>query len=159
MAPVTRSVSQQGLAGILGLSTRQIRNLEAEGMPHEADGNRKTYPIPEAVQWYVAREQERATPTDFDEAKARKMAAEAETAELELARMRARLVAVDDVVKEQSRIYDHMRAKILSAGAKYAPATVGLRTIAESQVRWDAAMRELMELLAETDDEFDADAA
>lgn len=152
---MSRSIPQKELAAILGLSTRQIRNLEAEGMPHEAEGARKSYPIPDAVQWYVAREQERAQPTDIEDAKKRKLTAEAETAELELARMRGQLVLVEDVVKEQARVYDHMRAKILATSAKAAPAMVGLRSIAEAQVRVEAVMRELMELLAETDDEFD----
>jgi len=48
------------LATILGLTTRQITNLEAEGIPCRAVGNRKLFPIPEAVRWYVERERRRA---------------------------------------------------------------------------------------------------
>src|SRR5690606_3285343 len=95
-----KEVTQRELADILGLTTRQIRNLEAAGLPHRAEGNRKLYPIPDAVIWYRDRAVESALadaqPTQFEEARAREMIARAEKAELEVARLRGELIHIDD---------------------------------------------------------------
>lgn len=152
-----KEASQTEIAEILGLTTRQIRNLEGEGMPHRAEGNRKLYPLPGAVQWYYQREIARAMPTDFEEAKARKMAAEAALAELELAQAEGRIVTVDDMEKMLSSPLYRLRAKMLSLPSKWAPSLVGCRTVAEAQTRLEAAVEEAMLALAETGEEADGD--
>ena|ERR1700733_11089810 len=45
-------VSQQELAELMGLSTRQIRNLTDIGMPRRSVGGKITYPTGACVQWY-----------------------------------------------------------------------------------------------------------
>ena len=69
------TVNQTELASILGVSTRQIRNLEREGMPCETEGKRKRYPLPQAVHFWRDREIARAlepySTTDLEEARRR----------------------------------------------------------------------------------------
>ena len=151
-----REVTKRELAGILGLSTRQIENLEAEGLPRRADKNRKFYPIPDAVRWYVDRERRRAEPTDFEEARARKMAAEARLAELMLAREEGKLLAIDDVEREWRQVLERLRAKLLSVPSRYAPALVGRRSIPEAIQVLQQLVEETMLALSETGEEIDA---
>ncbi len=45
-------LSQKDFAAMLGLTSRQVRNLGDKGMPSQADGNRRWYDQ-EAFAWYV----------------------------------------------------------------------------------------------------------
>lgn len=121
---MTREATQAEIAGILGLQTRQIRNLEAQGLPHRAEGRRKFYPLPEAVRW--VRDRDVATvladvaPTGFDEARAREMAARAEKAELEVRKMRGELVDVAEWEREFSGPLAEIRAQLLALPGRIA---------------------------------------
>lgn len=121
-----REVRQKELAQILGLTTRQIRNLEAAGMPHRAEGNTKWYPLPDTVIWYTERKVESALTeaqrTDYEEARAREMAARAEKAELEVAKMRGELIHVDDLERLLSAPLAQMRARLLALPGRIASA-------------------------------------
>lgn len=121
-----REVTQSELALILGLTTRQIRNLEAAGMPHRAEGNRKLYPLPDAVHWYRDRAVESALAeaqvTDYEEAKAREMKARADRAELEVARMRGELIHVNDLEALFTAPLAQMRARLLALPGRIAGA-------------------------------------
>lgn len=59
--------------------------------------------------------------SDFDEARTRKINAEAEIAELNLAQIHGTLVVADDVVKAWDDVLGAMKAKILSLPSKGAP--------------------------------------
>ena len=111
-----RHVSQKAFAEMLGLSSRQISNLRAKGMPAHAKGNGHEYPIPDAVQWYVRFKEEAAAtearPADLDEAKLRLETAKAEMAELELAERRRQLVTVERYVAEQADAFARVRARL-----------------------------------------------
>lgn len=77
----------------------------------------------------------------YDEARTRKVAAEAEIAELELARIRGTLCLTDDVVKAWETVLHACRAKLLAMPSKLAPNVVNetdisaIKDIIESQVR------------------------
>jgi len=57
----------------------------------------------------------------YDEARTRKVTAEAEIAELELAKIQGSLVAADDVVKAWEDVLGALKAKLLSVPTKGAP--------------------------------------
>ena len=57
----------------------------------------------------------------YDEARTRKVTAEAEIAELELAKIQGSLVAADDVVKAWEDTLGALKAKLLSVPTKGAP--------------------------------------
>lgn len=57
----------------------------------------------------------------YDEARTRKVTAEAEIAELELAKIQGTLVSADDVVKAWEDVFGALKAKLLSVPTKGAP--------------------------------------
>lgn len=153
-----REVTQKQLAGILGLTTRQVRNLEAAGIPHRAEGNTKLYPLPGAVQWYRDRAVEtalaEAQSTDYDEAKAREMKARADKAELEVARLRGELIHVDDLEALLSAPLSQMRARLLALPGRIAGALP--MQPADALELIEPIVYEFMEELAEDGDDDDA---
>lgn len=59
--------------------------------------------------------------SSYDEARTRKVNAEAEIAELELAKVRGELVVADDVVRAWDDVLSAMKGKLLSIPTKAAP--------------------------------------
>lgn len=151
------SLSQKDFAALVGLTTRQVRNLETQGLPHRAEKNRKYYPMPDAARWYYAREVERAReearPTDYDDARAREMMARAEKAELEVRKMRGELIHVDDLEVLHSRPLAQLRARLLSLPGRIAadlpmPAVEAVEII-------EPLVHEMMQELSEGEDEME----
>ncbi len=131
MASVSaRSVTQTELAALLGLSTRQIRNLEAEGIPFRSDGRRKEYPVPDAIRWYVGRKQEEAERaverTDYEEALARKTLAEARRAELQLAELEGSLIPRALAEQMLGRVLERIRSRLTAIPGVYSTQLAGL---------------------------------
>lgn len=114
-------LNQTELATMLGLTTRQIRNLEIAGMPHGAEKNSKRYPLPDALDWYYSRKYTPDEPTTMEEAKLRKLSAEADMAQLELAEMRRELWRVSDSADELGRALEQVDAALRNAPSRYAP--------------------------------------
>jgi len=150
-----REITQAELAEILAITTRQVRNLEAQGLPHRADKNRKLYPIPDAVDWIRKRDVEAAVSamqsTEFDEAKRREMVARAEKAELEVAKIRGELIHIDDWEALYSRPLAQLRARLLALPGRIAaelpmPAVEAVEII-------EPIVHGFMEELSEMDDD------
>lgn len=114
----TREVTQSEFAELVGLTTRQIRNLEREGLPHRSDKNRKLYPVPTAIVWWSDRKTEKALAAvevqAIDEARTRKMQVEAARAELELARAQGQLIHIDDLERLHQAPLATLRARLLA---------------------------------------------
>lgn len=159
------TVSKKECAARLNLTTRQITNLVDAGMPRNVEGNRVSFPWPDALHWYIQyridAEVARNGPADFEAARARKMAAEAELAELELAQRRGLLLTTDDFRRELEAPLVRVRAALQNVPGKYAPRCVGLETPAIAQGVLDEVVREAMTELArvagESDDDDPAD--
>lgn len=151
------TVNQTGLARILGITTRQVRNLEAKGLPHEADGRRKFYPIPEATLWYLQRERERAISSapieGLRELKERRMVAETKLAEIEAATVEGRLIPLAVHEERFSMQLEKLRARILNVPGAWAPALVGCRAIPDAMTRLKGLCTELLQELAGLADE------
>jgi phage terminase Nu1 subunit (DNA packaging protein) len=116
--------SQKEFADIVGLSTRQVHNLERDGLPHRAEGRHKFYPLPAAIHWLRDRAVQRAVdesrPTSLDEVRLRESTARAELAELEVARQRGELVHVSDWEREFAEPLARMRARLLALPGRIA---------------------------------------
>lgn len=84
--------------------------------------------------------------SSYDEARTRKVNAEAEIAELDLAKIRGELCRTDDVVKAWSDVLYACRAKFLSLPTKLAPV---VSTETEIAVIRDIIERQVHEALAE----------
>lgn len=113
-------VTGQQLADLLGVSRRQISRYASEGMPYAGEGVRRRYPWPECRIWYNAqvKEQARAEAArkpaieHMHEAERRKAAADAEIAELRLAKLRGELVPLVDVEAELRDILARVKARL-----------------------------------------------
>lgn len=117
------ALNQQDFAAAIGVTTRQVRNLEDAGCPVKVKGDRKTYPWPKALQWYIGyREslvEKRVKPLDFDAARARKMAADAQLSEIEVEKAQRVLVPADTVEQVVGELGDRLRAVIVNVPGNY----------------------------------------
>jgi len=93
---------------------------------------------------------------DYEEARARKVAAEAEIAELELAKVRGELVVADDVVTAWSDTLASLKAKLVSVPSKAAPIVASDDTAGGCQKVLDDLIREALEELSNYDPKIDA---
>jgi phage terminase Nu1 subunit (DNA packaging protein) len=151
-------LTQRDIADLLGLTTRQIRNLENEGMPHRAEKNRKFYPMPDAARWYYEREvaRSRQEPSDYGDARAREMAARAEKAEIEVLQLRAEVIHVSDLEAMHARPLAQLRARLLALPGRLA-AELPLPAV-ESVEIMEPIVHEMMHELSESDDDEPGDA-
>jgi phage terminase Nu1 subunit (DNA packaging protein) len=152
-------VTKSRISEVLGLTTRQITNLVEEGMPREVDGRHVWFDLPNAVQWYTRKLKDELRSGD-DEKKnltTRKLEVEVMLAEHELAIAQGTVVGLDYLESQTSNMLERLRAKILNLPGKYAPAMVGLRTIAEAQSRLEGAATEMIISLSETGDDPEID--
>ena len=102
--------------------------------------------------WYRQQLQlNREKPQGFEEARARKMQAEAELAELELETKRGQVVALDLYRDELRGVVRTIRAQLLAVPGRYAPRTAGKTSLPESQRAWDAAVRDILNDLRDGD--------
>lgn len=122
-------VSQIELSRLLDFSTAAIRAWEAQGCPVEQRAKRKgeanLYSVASVVRW---REQQAALSAsgnlaamDMEEAKRRKLAAEAALVEIDLARKRAEVVDVSVIAAVVGGALSACRARLLGIGASVAP--------------------------------------
>lgn len=122
----TREVNQTELSALIGVTTRQIRNLEHRGLPHRAEKNQKLYPVPDAIQWYIDRKRDEVLSEiqdlDLKQAKARREAARARMAEIELAREEGDLISREAVeVSFGDEMLDRIRAALLNMPGRWGP--------------------------------------
>lgn len=122
------SVSQIELAEILGVTPKSVRAWERQGMPVQEKGRRgvaSKYSVAACIAWRLERVEAQARarpdPTEIDEARARKVAAEAALAEIELAKARGEVVRLDDMSRAVGEALATTRARLLQVGAKCAP--------------------------------------
>ena len=110
------------IARLLDLSTRRVQQLSKEGVIPRAERGR--YELVPAVRGYVAYLKERSINpgvVSFDEVRARKTAAEAEMAEIELKEKKGILSPTEEVARSWAEIIGACRSKLLSMPAKIAP--------------------------------------
>lgn len=131
------------IGAMLGVSAKRVYELYLKGMPRTKAGARK---------WYDGYKQEREAKRSatLEAARTRKTEAEAELAEIELAKARGELIAVSEVEAEVGALLDGLRSRLLAVPGKYGPVMVGKRTPAEGQAALEAMVTEVMgELSAE----------
>jgi phage terminase Nu1 subunit (DNA packaging protein) len=110
------------IATLLDLSERRVQQLSREGVIPKSERGR--YELVPAVQGYVHYLRDRNINPEvisLDVARQRKTAAEAELAEIELAKARADVVSIEDVAKRWDSILSGVRARMLALPTKVAP--------------------------------------
>ena len=88
---------------------------------------------PAFPEWYRQQISRPAAPADLDEAKARKLAAEAELAEYQLAQARGEFIAVADLEAKIGPVFDVFRAKLLALPGRLAPEVVACRALPDAR--------------------------
>lgn len=141
-----KAVGAAEMAGLLGITPRRLQQLaQIEGFPKTERGQ---YIPPDVIGWYVAYKEaaakREAQPADLDEARLRKMAAEAALAEYELAEMEGKMVAVEDIDRILAPPLTALRAKLLNLPGKLAPQLLACRSLAEIRTLLDTSIAEAM---------------
>ena len=95
----------------------------------------------------------------YDEARTRKVNAEAEIAELELAKVRGELVVVDDVIKAWESVLMAVKAKMMSVPTKAAPVVASEGEAGKCQAVIEDLVREALEELESYDPKVNPTAA
>ena len=110
------------IASLFDITERRVQQLVAQGViPKTERGRYELFP---AVQGYIKFLRERKLSeavVSLDEARQRKLAAEAELAEIELAKARADVVRIDDVARQWDAILSGVRTRLLALPTKVAP--------------------------------------
>lgn len=143
----------------LALSRKQIeRQLEA-GMPGERRSGRIVIFWPDARIWRdehiretTLREKALGGPGNANDAKKRKLDAEAELAEIEVAKARGEVVPVEEATRWFEGVCTRVRGKLLGLIPRLATASVGHSTPREAQVALQPIVHEVMDELHRGDD-------
>lgn len=147
-------INQKELGDITGLSRAALANWSAQpGCPKKVANGRTLYAWPDWNEWRFQEGRRSKAPEDVEEARARKLAAEAELAEIERDRERGLLVPLADVEREVGVVLDRLRAKLVALPGKWGPLLVGCRTIAEATGRLEPAVADAMADLSYSGDE------
>lgn len=122
----SRLVNQRQIAEIFGVTRESIRKWADLGMPtHKGPRGTNAYLPSEVIRWREERAEriaiESVQGTDIDEAKRRKMAAEAALAEIALAKARSEVVELNLIGEQLGSALSKCRAKFLALGAGIVP--------------------------------------
>jgi phage terminase Nu1 subunit (DNA packaging protein) len=115
---------------MLDVSGQTIYSWRRRGCPCSRKGASYEFDVAKVFAWRVA-QAEATSGASLTEARRRKLLADAEMQESELAKQRGSLVDAETVVTAMSQIIGNARAKILPLGTKVAPFLVGLQNIAQ----------------------------
>lgn len=145
-----REVTMTEAATLLGLTYERLRQFahEEPDLPSVGRGRRRLFLWPALRKWRDAQLRKEGVhsvrPVSLDEARQRKLAAEADLAEMERDERRGQLVPVALYRQEYEGACSRIRAALLNAPARYAP------QLLEALVEWlpAAALRRAEPFLA-----------
>jgi len=143
------------IAKLFDLTPRRVQQLSKEGVIPRAERGR--YELVPAVRGYIGYLKARSLNpgvVSFEEVRARKIAAEAEMAEMELLEKKGQLISAHEVVASWGEIVGACRSKLLAVPAKIAPVVAVednpavCKQIVEEQI--GEALHELAKFVSET---------
>lgn len=115
-------LSQTKFAEVLGLTTRQIHNLRAQGMPSEAEGRFRFFGG-EAVRWYVAfkieEERKKHERTAKDDLEVEKLSHQIREARVRADLAEEKSVLVEDALAEWDEAAGLVRAEIVKIPTRF----------------------------------------
>lgn len=137
------------VAQIFGVSDQTVRKWVGKGCPVLKQGGQQRewqFSTADVSGWLVAQQKRSnsAEHVDLEEAKRRKLAAEAELAEIEAAAKRGELVPIDTVARVISDQFTACRARLLSIPTKLAPVLISSTDIVECRTLLEAAVDEAL---------------
>jgi phage terminase Nu1 subunit (DNA packaging protein) len=160
-----RYVTREEIAFLLDVDVRTVTNYvgkETLGFPSRVRGDRRTFPVRKCLQWQRDRLVADAiadvappAPTDIVEAERRKAVADAELAELKVARMRGDVVAVQAAAKVIRDAFGRVRARLLATPGEFAPQILYIEELPKAVLKLrdlvDTVMAELQSNAGESD--------
>ena len=143
------------VAQALNLTPQRVQQLANEGLPKEDRGK---YDLGKCMLWYIrylqAALEKKAVPmadggyVGEREERVRLLRAEADLKEIELAKERGQLVAIQDVEKEMTDLVLTSKARIMAIPPRVAPELVGESSRMIIQTKLEKACKEALALLA-----------
>jgi len=147
-------ISKADLAQYVGVSLTTITNWVRQGCPYLAKGTKGKAWIFNSAEVMTWREEKIAqnaigdtASLDIDEARRRKLAAEAAMMELDLAKRRGEVIEIDAVAAVVGDDYANVRAKLLSLATKLAPQLIGIDDLAGCKALIERGVSEALEEL------------
>jgi len=147
-------LSKADLARFYGVSVNTVSQWIAKGCPFLSKGNlsRKwIFSSADVTKWREDQIAQQAlgdvSSLDIDEARRRKLAAEAALTELDLSHRRGELIEVELIADLVGDEYANVRAKILALPTKLAPLLLGVASLAEARGIIEAGIIEALEEL------------
>lgn len=122
-------VNQKHMAKVLGLTTRQIRNLDEDGMPSTViSSGERIYDLTVTVPWYLARKLEHARndSDELDQAKLERAQLDVRLRQIDVAKAEGSAIDIehhDEVVEELVRAF---RLSVLALPGTWGPRIVGI---------------------------------
>jgi phage terminase Nu1 subunit (DNA packaging protein) len=136
-----RFVDKKEIAFLLEVSPRTITNWVGKhsDFPSRLEGNSREFPVLRCLAWQRDRavadaltSAGPAQPTDMYDAELRKAKADAELAEVRLARLRGELITVESAASEIERAFSRVRARFLSVPGEYGPQMLRLERLPDA---------------------------
>jgi terminase small subunit / prophage DNA-packing protein len=120
--PAPTRLRGQALATLFGVARSTVTTWKSEGCPSQPDtkDGAPTYLPSEVVQWLTDRAKESAAPLDKDAEQVRKLKAEADRVELEVAKVRGELVPLSEFERVLAADHDETRAALTALPSKFA---------------------------------------
>jgi len=133
--PQPAPVSAAALARLLEITPQAVSAWRKAGCPVQPGG--RSFRVAEVVRWLTDRERQKLeedllsgeSRDRWEAARALRTEHEAAIAGLELAKLQAELITVDDAVKGAERVFVRLRALVLALPSKSAYRVVGLKTL------------------------------
>jgi phage terminase Nu1 subunit (DNA packaging protein) len=149
------NLTEGQLARLLGVSTRQVRNLADAGIvKKQGQYNTARYAGPASIKAYLEHKIAQATPSsakeaskNINEADLRVKNADAELKELKAAQLKGELVEVAYVEQSLGQLFGNLRSRILGLSSKLTPQLVGLATPAKVKALLDKEAKQTCEEL------------
>ena len=153
--------SVSALAVEFGLDRRTVAQRLNNVEPAETKGRGKKYKLQDAAKAIIGQVNVGNGIVSYDEAKARKMAAEAELSEIQLQKERGDVLSIEVVNIINNEIFGNFRAKLLALPAKAAPDVFASSNVKEAKAilrkNINAVLEELSNMLVETYDTEDTE--
>jgi phage terminase Nu1 subunit (DNA packaging protein) len=147
-------VNKQQLANILGKSEEWLTQMQKDQTFPVLERGRgragSKYETQDVITWMQTRQVENliGDKIDIEEAKRRKMAAEASLAEVELETVQGKLIPADQIEKEWSELIMNCRAKLLSIPSKVSPEIFAADDLTTVKVLLKQALQEALNELS-----------
>lgn len=141
--------SVSALAVEFGLDRRTVAQRLNNVEPAQVKGRGKKYKLQDAAKAIIGQVDVGNGILSYDEARARKMAAEAELSEIELQKERGDVLPIEIVNAINNEIYSNFRAKLLAIPARTAPDVFASSNVTEAKALMRKNVNDVLQELSD----------